>query len=115
MKDTGYKPANDTMRRRFIAYKLGRISKKYIDNMTHERKALLDSIKQIDQNIQSTEDLLSSLLPNISRMMQAKQEKKMEKAKQNQKTIELSNFWEEKKRLALQRNDKDCPICFYRL
>ena len=77
MKDRGYKPTHELIRKRFIGYKLGRISKKYIDNMTQERRAFLESIKQIDKNIESTEELLSGLLPNISRMMQAKQEKKI--------------------------------------
>ena len=80
MKDAGYKPVHDVLRKKFIGFKLGRISKKYIDNMTQERHAFLESIKQIDKNIQSTEELLSGLLPNISRMMQAKQEKKIQKA-----------------------------------
>ena len=34
MKDSGYKPKTDIIRKRYIGYKLGRISKKYIDNMT---------------------------------------------------------------------------------
>ena len=34
MKDTGYKPEATIIRKRYIGYKLGRISKKYIDNMT---------------------------------------------------------------------------------
>jgi hypothetical protein len=55
MKDTGYKPITDIIRKRFIGYKLGRISKKYIDNMTQERRELLDFIKKIDKNIESTE------------------------------------------------------------
>ena len=73
MKDTGYKPSTDIIRKRFIGYKLGRISKKYIDNMTQERMQFLQQIKDVDKNIQNTEALLESLLPNINRMMEAKQ------------------------------------------
>lgn len=72
MKDTGYKPANDLIRKRFIGYKLGRISKKYIDNMTQERKEMLAFIKEVDKNIESTEKLLESLLPNVNRIMKEK-------------------------------------------
>lgn len=70
MKDTGYKPSNDVIRKRFIGWKLGRISKKYIDNMTQERRELLNLIKTIDQNIESTDQLLESLMPNVARIMQ---------------------------------------------
>jgi len=51
MKETGYKPVTDVIRKRFIGYKLGRISKKYIDNMSKERRQLLELIKNIDHNI----------------------------------------------------------------
>lgn len=37
MKEIGYKPQVDTLRKKYIAFKLGRISKQYIDNMTQER------------------------------------------------------------------------------
>ena len=70
MKDSGYKPSTDVIRKRYIGYKLGRISKKYIDNMTNERKELLDFIKKIDKNIDSTEKLLESYAPNMARFMQ---------------------------------------------
>jgi hypothetical protein len=69
MKDTGYKPTTSIIRKRYIGYKLGRISKKYIDNMTKERRELLDFIKEIDQNIESTDKLLESLLPNVGKAM----------------------------------------------
>ena len=69
MKTNGYKPVTDIIRKRFIGYKLGRISKKYIDNMTNERKALLEGIKDIDHNIESTEKLLETLMPNMARFI----------------------------------------------
>jgi hypothetical protein len=72
MKDTGYKPTTEIIRKRFIGYKLGRISKKHIDNMSNERKEFLNFIKKIDANIESTEALLSEFMPNISRIMQEK-------------------------------------------
>lgn len=55
MKDQAYKPVTTIIRKRYIGWKLGRISKKYIDNMTKERKELLDFIKKIDSNITNTE------------------------------------------------------------
>ena len=73
MKDTGYKPETTIIRKRFIGWKLGRISKKYIDNMTQERRELLDFIKKIDNNITNTESLLESYMPNMARLMQKKQ------------------------------------------
>lgn len=71
MKDHQYKPTTEVIRKRFIGWKLGRISKKYIDNMTQERRELLDFIKQIDHNIESTDRLLESLMPNMTKIMQA--------------------------------------------
>lgn len=60
------------MKKRFIGWKLERISKRYLEHMTAERLKMLDSIKDIDKNIQSTEELLSSLLPNIEKVMKEK-------------------------------------------
>lgn len=71
MKDSSYKPLTTIIRKRFIGWKLGRISKKYINNMTKERQELLEFIKMIDHNIESTDKLLESLLPNITKVMQA--------------------------------------------
>lgn len=56
---------------------------------------MLDEIKDIDKNIQSTEELLSSLLPNIEKVMKEKQERKHKKNREN--GPELSDFWAEKK------------------
>ena len=76
MKDNGYKPSTDIIRKRFIGYKLGRISKKHIDNMSADRVQFLSFIKNIDANIESTEKLLLDFMPNISRIMQEKQDRK---------------------------------------
>ena len=57
------------IRKRFIGYKLGRISKKWIDNMTEERKQILSFVKQVDQNIESTEKLMEQFLPNLSSLI----------------------------------------------
>jgi len=114
MKDSGYKPVTEIIRKRFIGYKLGRISKKYIDNMTKERRQLLDLIKQIDHNIESTDHLLESFMPNMTRMLQQKMIRKGNSGKQHESQI-LSEFWQEKRIQALERNDKDCPICYFRL
>ena len=112
MKENGYKPVTEVIRKRFIGYKLGRISKKMIDNMTQERREMLDFIKTVDKNIQSTEKLLESLLPNVNRIMKAKQERKLAKAREGQSEQVLSEFWQEKRVQALERGDKDCPICY---
>ena len=69
MKETAYKPVTTIIKKRYIGWKLGRISKKYIDNMTQERRELLDFIKKIDSNITDTESLLESYMPNMTRLM----------------------------------------------
>jgi len=62
--------------------------------MTNERRDFLDSIKSIDKNIASTEQLLESLLPNINRMMEAKWDKQiMENSKNKKAEIALPEFW----------------------
>jgi len=95
MKDTGYKPRTDVIRKRYIGYKLGRISKKWIDNMTQERREMLEFIKHVDKNIESTEKLLESFLPNLSKMMANNHEKKLiaKKQMQNAENKILSEFW----------------------
>merc|ERR1712166_226003 len=114
MKDTGYKPVTSIIRKRFIGYKLGRISKKYIDNMTNERRELLNFIKQIDQNITSTEELLSSYMPNMARMFQQKKERK-QKAAPQQFAGQISEYWQEKRIQALERQETECSICYQTL
>jgi hypothetical protein len=54
-------------------------------------------------------------MPNINRIMKAKQERKAEKQKKYAASVELSEFWQELRVQALERGDKDCPICYYRL
>jgi len=76
---------------------------------------MLEFIKMVDKNIESTEKLLESLLPNVNRIMKEKQERKMAKAREGQNENVLSEFWQEKRVQALERGDKDCPICYYRL
>jgi hypothetical protein len=114
MKDTGYKPVTSIIRKRFIGYKLGRISKKYIDNMTNERRELLDFIKQIDHNITSTEELLSSYMPNMARMIQQKKARKQQTAPK-QVSAEISEYWQEKRIQALERQEIECSICYQKL
>ena len=47
--------------------------------MSQERKELLNYIKKIDNNIDSTEKLLESFMPNVNRIMKEKQVRKAEK------------------------------------
>ena len=47
--------------------------------------------------------------------MKEKQERKMAKAAKEEHEQVLSEFWQEKRVQALERGDKDCPICYYRL
>lgn len=69
MKDTGYKPDNEDMRKRFIGFKLGLISKRQNAVMKQERDeaGLMDSM--VDKNIKNTEQLLESFYPNVQRLM----------------------------------------------
>ena len=55
MKNTFYMPENDDMRKRFIGFKLGLISKKQNERMRKEREeaGLLDSM--VDKNIKDTD------------------------------------------------------------
>ena len=78
--------------------------------MAAERAQLYDSIRDIDKNIESTEQLLNSLLPNVAKIFanKVKKHKKQEQQK-------LSNIWQDRKEKALSRGDKDCPICYSRL
>lgn len=115
MKDNGYKPQTDVIKKRFIGYKLGRISKKESELMSKERHELFAYIKKIDGNIQNTEKLLESYMPNVNRMMKEKQERKAVKAKKYTENVELSEFWQELRIKALERHEKDCPICYHRL
>ena len=50
MKDTGFKPNHYILNRRFIGWKLSRISKKQVEHMKVERQAMYASIKEIDKN-----------------------------------------------------------------
>ena len=92
MKEASYKPKVEVIRKRFIGWKLGRINKRYFDHMKAERAALYDRIKDIDKNIESTEALLNSLLPNISKLFKEKQDKKAQNNK-GKETEKLSKFW----------------------
>jgi len=46
--------------------------------------------------------------------MLEKQARKKKMQQQKEEAI-LSEFWQEKRIQALERGDKDCPICYYRL
>ena len=112
MKNTFYMPENDDMRKRFIGFKLGLISKKQNERMRKEREeaGLLDSM--VDKNIKDTDQLLESFYPNVQRIMNEKNERAQESFKKKQKAMELDQFWTEVKAKAMARNECECPICY---
>ena len=65
MKQKSYTPQNEDMRKRLIGFKLGLISKKQaaVIQKQREQAGLID--KMASKNIQSTEQLLESFLPNV--------------------------------------------------
>jgi hypothetical protein len=68
MKDRGYNPANGSLRKRFIGYKLSRIGRRYMEAMAKEREEILGSIQRVDKSIKDTDALLDSFLPNMARI-----------------------------------------------
>lgn len=45
MKDQGYKPAHEGLRKKFIGFKLGRIGKKQFNEMALERRRVLEMVQ----------------------------------------------------------------------
>ena len=68
MKKNGFKPENTTLNRNFIAYKLGRISKKQINMMKKEREGAEVYMNHMSSNAKSAEALIEEFLPNVERI-----------------------------------------------
>jgi hypothetical protein len=79
MKDQSYKPKEEGLRKKFIGYKLGRIGKRYIDEVNLERDRVIKMVQQVDKNIKSTETLLESFMPSVGQVMAARKRREAEK------------------------------------
>ena len=77
IKQTGYLPINKFLKKKFIGYKLNRIGKKYIDQMTKERMEVFSTIQKMDKSIKDTEKLLESFIPNVNKILQQRREKEL--------------------------------------
>ncbi|CAI2369644.1 unnamed protein product [Moneuplotes crassus] len=114
MKETGYKPANETLNRNFIAYKLGRISKKQIDHMKKERLGVEAYMKHMKLDTKSAEALIEEFLPNVEKIFrdraQAISNLKIKLEEKSQ--TKLTYRWQRAYDKASKRADCECAICY---
>lgn len=114
MKDNGYKPENQTLKRNLIAHKLGRISKKQIDRMKHERAGAEKYMEHMSSKTKSAEALIEEFLPNVERIFRERCEDLSNlKIKIEEKSGSKLNFrWQKVYEKATNRGDCECAICF---
>jgi len=112
MKQINYKPINEDLRKQFIGYKLGLISKKQRFEMAEKRIEAGHVVDQVSKHIKNTESLLESFYPNVTRIMNAKQKRDDEQNRKKKEEDQLNNFWQIIRQQALERNENSCPICY---
>ncbi|CDW86376.1 ring finger protein 32 [Stylonychia lemnae] len=113
LKARAYQPITQTLRKKFIGYKLSRIGKKQRDQMDKERLAVIEMVQKVDKSIKDTEQLLESFIPNMARYFQQKREKELQsRGGRKLEEQKLNKFWQQALAKATSRGDKDCPICY---
>ena len=75
MRDSGYKPSNDDIRKRLIGWKLQQITRKQRHAMEQQRRQAGLLIARAAIGIDSTEKLLESFYPNVQRIMQERKQR----------------------------------------
>ena len=114
LKNNNVKLQNQTLKRNLIAHKLGRISKKRIDQMKKEREGVEKWMNKMSTTTKSAEMLIEEFLPNVEKIFNQRREDLSNlKIKIEEKSGKRLDFrWQKVYEKAISRGDCECSICY---